>query len=219
MTETLPCLNCAELTAFDAANLDAVRAAFAQADSCLLQQGWRKSPEEGFSPGVVRVGRRVNSLLVFVELEDADIFTRATKMNQRMWELGDTLEFFLAPEESPGYVEFHVTPNNHRLQLRFPSTEAVRLAQAADSFDKYLLAGRVFYSHTWVEERRWCVYAEIPAVPVCGANQLLAGTRWRFSCSRYDFVRGRPEPIISSTSLHAEPDFHRREEWGVLNFI
>ena len=219
MTEALLQLTCAELAAFDAASLAAVRAAFAQADSCLMQQGWRKEPEEGFTPAVVRVGRRGNSLLVFVELEDVDIFTRATKMNQRMWELGDTLEIFLSPEESPDYVEFHVTPNNHRLQLRFPSTEALRAAQAAGSLDKFLLAGRVFHSHTWVEDGRWCVYAEIPAVPVCGANQLLPGTRWRFSFSRYDFSRESKEPVISSTSPHAKPDFHRREEWGILNFV
>jgi hypothetical protein len=219
MSKIPPQMTCGELAAFDPASLEAVRAAFARADLCSLQQGWRPEPEPDFAPATVRAGRRGNSLLVFVELEDADVFTRATKLNERMWELGDTLEIFLSPEKSPGYVEFHVTPNNQRLQLCFPDTEALRRAQATDAFDVFLLAGKVFYSHTWVVAQKWFVYAEIPAVPVCGANQPLAGTRWRFSFSRYDFTRGRIRPILSSTSPHAQPDFHRREEWGFLNFV
>lgn len=219
MTETLPHLTCAELPAFDAGKLDAVRAAFATADACLMQQGWRTEAEADFTPATVRAGRRGNSLLVFAELEDADIFTRATALNQRMWELGDTLEIFLAPARTGSYVEFHVTPNNQRLQLRFPSSEAVRQIQAAGLFEEFLLAGRVFHSHTWTEGRKWFVYAEIPAMPVCGTSQLSADARWRFSFSRYDYIRGRAEPIISSTSPHAKPDFHRREEWGVLQFV
>jgi hypothetical protein len=43
--------------------------------------------------------------------------------------------------------------------------------------------------------------------------------KWRFSFSRYDYIRGRQEPILSSTSPHAWPDFHQREEWGTLIFV
>jgi hypothetical protein len=43
--------------------------------------------------------------------------------------------------------------------------------------------------------------------------------KWRFSFSRYDYIRGRREPMISSTSPHARPGFHRREEWGTLIFV
>lgn len=215
---TPPHLVCRELPAFNADKLDAVRAAFASADSCAMGQAWQARPDADFTPATVRAGRRRNSLLVFAELEDADIFTSATKLNQRMWELGDTLEFFLSPENAPGYVEFHVTPNNQRLQLRFPSTEAQRRARQANAFDEFLLAGRAFFSQTWVEARNWFVYAEIPSAPVCGVNQPISGTRWKFSFSRYDYVRGRKGPIYSSTTPHAKLDYHRREEWGTLIF-
>jgi hypothetical protein len=215
---TPPRLVCRELPAFHPDKLETVRAAFASAERCALRQAWLSEPEKDFTPATVCVGRHRNSLLVFAELEDADIFTGAKKLNERMWELGDTLEIFLAEEHAASYVEFHVTPNNQRLQLRFPSTEALRQAQKANVFDPFLLAGRVFYSQTWVEQDRWFVYAEIPAVPVCGMNKPLAGTNWKFSFSRYDYVRGRKEPIYSSTSPHAKPDYHRREEWGTLSF-
>jgi hypothetical protein len=68
------------------------------------------------------------------------------------------------------------------------------------------------------EQGQWHVYAEIPAILVCGAAKLPADKPWRFSFSRYDYTQGRPEPVISSSSPHAQPDFHRREEWGTLSF-
>jgi len=168
----------------------------------------------------VRTGWRENSLRVLAELEDADIFTSATSHNQRMWELGDVLEIFLQPAGSPDYVELHVTPNNRRLQLRFPDTTTLRRAQARNFFDDLILSDGVFHSDTWTqpEKGRWYVHAEIPAALVCGNDGLPVEGEWRFSFSRYDYTRGRQEPVISSTSLHARPDFHRREEWGALFF-
>lgn len=221
MSKTLPQLNCRPVPAFNLDDLDAARAAFATAESCVMLQPWLAHPEPDFTPAVVRAGRRGGSFLVFAELEDADIFTRATAPNQRMWELGDVLEIFLQPENSPGYVEFHVTPNNLRLQLRFPDADSLRHAQAENCFEHLLLPDGVFASRTWMqpEKKSWFALAEIPAAVVCGADQPLAGTRWRFSFSRYDYIRGRPEPVLSSTSPHALPDFHRCEEWGTLLFV
>ena len=217
----LPQLECHELPAFSADKLDVVRAAFAQADGCVMRQAWLTEPEPDFSPATIRTGWRNDSFLVFAKLEDADIFTRATAHNQRMWELGDVLEIFLSPENSASYVEFHVTSNNMRLQLRFPDTATLRRAQAANQFDDLLLTDGVFHSHAWAEpeNKRWFVLAEIPTVAVCGTNQPLAGMKWRFSFSRYDYIRGRQKPILSSTSPHARPDFHRREDWGTLIFV
>ena len=214
-----PHLKCRQLPAFSADNFGAVHAAFQGADGEMLRQKWLAKPEKDFTPGLVRVGWRGHLLLVFAELEDADIFTRATADNQRMWELGDTFEMFLQPADSPGYTELHVTPNNLHLQLHFPDSQAASSARTKNSFDEFLLPGAVFQSRTWVEARKWSIYVEIPALAVYGTDKPLAGTQWRFSFSRYDFIRGRREPIISSTSRHTEPDFHRRQEWGTLDFI
>jgi len=221
MTEVLSQLSCCRLPAFDVDNLDAVRAAFAQADGCVMRQAWLAQPEPDFLPATVRTGWRADSLLVFAELEDVDIFCRATAHNQRMWELGDVLEIFLSPENSAAYVEFHVTPNNFRLQLRFPDSATLRQAQAENRFEHLLLPDGVFQSRVWArpENKRWFVLAEIPAAEVCSVTGALVGQKWRFSFSRYDGFRGRPEPVLSSTSPHPQPDFHRREVWGILNFV
>ena len=125
--KNLPSLTCRELPAYAADRLDEVRAAFEQAESCVMRQAWLAGPEKKFKPATVRVGWRGNSLRVFAELEDADIFSRANGHNERMWELGDVLEIFLQPAGLPRYVELHVTPNNRRLQLSIPDTATLRL--------------------------------------------------------------------------------------------
>jgi hypothetical protein len=213
-------IQCELLPPFERTNLESVQRAFQSAVPCLFRQAWLDQVAAGFSPGTMRMGRRENSLLVFAELTDTDIFNEATKPNQRTWELGDVIEIFLRPSENASYVEFHVTPNNQRLQLRYPNGSAAGRAQKTGRLEEFLIPGEAFYSMTWVESRkcRWHVLVEIPASAVCGSNAPVENTRWRFSFGRYDYTRGVAKPVISSTSSHALPDFHRQHEWDVLIF-
>ena len=137
-------IECPPLPDFGARDVEVVRAAFAGAEPCALGQAWCAELEPGFAPGQVRAGWRRDSLLVFAELTDHDVHSAATGINQRTWEFGDTFEMFLRPDGQEEYFEFHVTPNNYRLQLRFPSSEALRRAQAANAIDEFLLPGEVF---------------------------------------------------------------------------
>ena len=111
--------------------------------------------------------------------------------------------------------------SNHRLQLRIPRFETLRRAQTAGEFGAFHLPANSFHSRTWVqpEHQRWFVFAAVPARMVCGQAQLIPGSRWHFSFSRYDYRRGDAEPVISSTSPHPVANFHRQEEWGELTFV
>ena len=217
--ETYDCLT---LPAFAADDVHAVRAAFRSAIPIPLAQAWLDEPEPDFAPGVVRTGWRDDTLLVFAVLSDADIFTRAQQHNDRFWELGDTFEMFLQPQAGQGYVELHVTPNNLRLQLRFTAPPA----PDANVFDQALIKDELFRSRAWVNAiaREWCVYAEIPRSPLgwgpgsAGPGPSLAGSTWCVSFCRYDYTRGRARPVISSSSPHTEPRFHRPHEWSGLRF-
>lgn len=207
-------------TPIDETNLESVRTAFSAAPVLTLGQAWRAQPEPEFRPGTVRVGWRDETLFVFAELTDADIFSRATRLNEYTWELGDAFEIFLKPVEQNAYVEFHVTPNNQRLQLRFPDTAALRAAQRSGEFDQFLIGGQAIRSTAWVypDTNHWFALAAIPATTVWGTGRQMAGAAWRFSFSRYDYTRGREKPVVSSTSPHPEPDFHSQAEWGTLRF-
>ena len=209
-------IDCPRLPAFRPTDLEAVRAAFTDAPPIPLGQAWLEAPEPDFAPGTVRTGWRDDALVVLAELSDADIHTRASRHNDRFWELGDTFEMFLQRETGEPYIELHVTPDNLRLQLRFTDPPAPQPEADGGRFEAALIHANVFNSHTWVNhvEREWCVLAEIPAALVAG----LPGSSLRFSFSRYDYTRGRDRPVISSSSPHAEPRFHRQHEWGVLRF-
>lgn len=184
-----------------------------------LYQAWLAQPTPDFAPAIVRTGWRDDTLFVFARMTDEDIRTRVTADNQRFWELGDTFEIFLRPIEQASYVEFHVAPTNHRLQLRFADGEWTTRLPRVDPFATSLVPGQAFQSHAWARPGEWCVLAEIPGSSVCDSPGPLPGSSWAFSFSRYDETDGRDTPVISSTSPHAAPSFHRQHEWGLLRFV
>ena len=220
MSKITPQIVCRELPVFTTEKLEDVRHAFRHTTSCALQQAWMEQPEADFAPAIVRTGVRGETFLVFAELSDADIYSHATGLNQRAWELGDSFEIFLRPVEQDAYVEYQVTPNNQRLQLRYAHAAALDHARKTGSMEHALIPGEAFRSTVWLrpEAKQWFVLAEIPAKSVCDVVQPLKGNQWRFSFSRYDYTRGRQEPVISSTSPFTKADFHRQEEWGLLTF-
>lgn len=218
----MPTIDCRPLPRFASHDLATVRTAFAGATPVSLGQAWLAIPEKDFAPGIVRTGWRENSLLVFADLSDTDVFTQAKRHNDRFWELGDTFEMFLQPPGQEAYVELHVAPNNLRLQLRFAKPPSPR---DADPFGSALIHDQVFDSRTWVkpEKHGWCAFAEIPLLALIerqglGPAPVLSSSTWRFSFSRYDATRGREHPVISSSSPHSKPAFHRPDEWGHLHF-
>jgi hypothetical protein len=211
-----PTIDCQPLPVFEPDDLANVRAAFAGATPISLGQAWLAVPEPDFAPGIVRTGWREQSLLVFADLSDDNVFTLAKRHNDRFWELGDTFEMFLQPPGRQDYAELHVAPNNLRVQLRFAKPPSPR---DADPFAAALIHDQVFDSWTWIkpDRRGWCVFADIPAGALL-EHPALAASTWRFSFGRYDATPGREHPVISSSSRHTRPAFHRPHEWGELHF-
>ena len=115
-----PQLSCCPLPNFDADDWNAVDDAFASRDWCTLQQAWRDAPESGFQPARVRIGWLPDALWVDAHLTDLDILNAATGLNQSTCELGDIFEIFVLPAAQQIYHEFHITPENQQLQLRWP---------------------------------------------------------------------------------------------------
>lgn len=213
-------VECRRLPSFDPTQFDSVQNAFQDAEPLPFRQCWLASEQKEFVPGSVRIGWADEALLIFAELGDRDIFTHANGPNQRLWELGDVFEIFLQPAGQSSYVEFQVAPNNCRLQLRFPDAATVTAARAADDFKPFLLWSDDFYSATWVKpaEAKWFVFVKAPQSLVGEKPAPLAGQRWRFSFSRFDYTTGAAKPVGSSTSPHLGTEFHCQEEWGILQF-
>jgi hypothetical protein len=218
-----PRLTCRRLPSFQADRWDSIRTAFAQADVAALGQAWLPHPDPAFKPATVRTGWTGTDLAVLAEMDDDDIANRARRLNERTYELGDVFEIFLKPEGQDRYFEIHVTPENQKLQLRFPRPGAIREKPkdpAADPLAPFLFEDPLIRSLTLVEaaRARWSVLALVPLAFIHESGPVRPGTVWRFSFSRYDYTQGRPKPVISSTSPHAVADFHRTEDYGFLTF-
>jgi hypothetical protein len=213
-------MRCLPLPEFDARDFKLVREIFRLVERHPLGQAWLETEEHDFAPAFVRTGWRGNLLLVFAELIDFDVYNAATALNQPAWELGDTFEIFLQPVGHSAYVEFQVTPDNHRVQLRFANVGAAEEIRKSGSMESAFIPGEAFRSRTWIQPgaKCWYVYAELNAAELRDHAGSLQGRQWRVSFSRYDYTRNRNQPVISSTSPHAEPDFHRQEEWSILCF-
>jgi hypothetical protein len=215
-------LECRLLPAHDPADLTSVVKAFSRAPAVDMHQAWLPQEQAELRPSLVRVGRTADALLVLAELHDEDIHNRAAKLNEMTFLLGDAFEMFLRPERQPAYVEFHVTPDNVKLQLRFPDESAIfGPAEKRKPIESYMIRHEVFTSRVWVQpaQKRWLVLASIPAAAVYTQPVPLAGEAWRFSFSRYDYTRGAAQPVLSSTSPHVQCGFHRQQEWGTLRFV
>ncbi|MBW3635068.1 MAG: hypothetical protein KY445_01225 [Armatimonadetes bacterium] len=193
-------------------NWESVENAFADAATCELSQAWLEMPEAAFLPATARLGGRGDALWIYAILRDADIFNAATEPNQATWTTGDVFEIFLRPVGQNAYFELHVTPENQTLQLRFPDAQA---QSSGRPWSEFIVVPKLFSSRTLVEDGQWRVLVEIPIRNI--SENLDAGREWAFSLSRYDATRGEEKPVISSSSPHRVPRFHRQEEWRRLS--
>jgi hypothetical protein len=186
-----------------------LRSAFAGATRLELRQAWRGVPDEHFLPGTVSLAKTANSLLILADLRDLCLSTRAAANNERFWELGDTFEIFLRDPARAEYLELHVCPAGHRLQLRFPSAEAVASIRREKMDPLIHAVNEPLFTYSAVPTKEgWLVFAEIPFSNICPEpfDTLLV------SFGRYDYGEDGP-PVLSSTSPHPVLDFHRQEEW------
>jgi len=214
-------MQCAPLPRFDLEDWPTIHRLFEPLPAWKFQQAWLPMPQPELRPGVFKAGAWSDALVVHAELPDRDIFNPITEFNEVAYTKGDTFEMFLRPEGQKAYFEFHVTPGNQKLQLRFGSAEAFG-ALPRHTGDQVLVPCKVhqplFDSRTQVlvEQQKWHVVAAIPFASVVEGREGAGRDRWRFSASRYDYTRGRPNPVLSSTSPHSVCSFHRQEDWGTL---
>jgi hypothetical protein len=216
-----PQLACRHLSAFSIEDWDHSLTALRQAPACTLGQYWCSKPQKDFLPATVRTGWTDRALVVLAELEDSDIFNPVTEFNAMSFQSGDVFEMFLRPEEQSAYCEFHISPQNQRLQLRFPSSDALRKPRQEPGIPKdWMIYDRQIDSRVRIDaaHNRWWVLAALPVDMVADSKRVGPGSRWLFSFSRYDYTRGTPAPVLSSTSPHREVNFHRQQEWGTLLF-
>jgi len=177
-----------------------------------LRQAWKEETEAGFLPGFATLSLSGTDLHADVRFEDASIVAKSTGNNQRLWQLGDVMEFFFQAPEQEQYFEFHVAPNGHWLQLRLPREGFFRDNPGA-SLNELFLHEPAFSFDISVDNTGWRVLAKIPLEPLWGPSSSWLGGVCKFSVSRYDYTDGITAPVLSSTANHKALNYHRLEEW------
>lgn len=208
-----PCLVIPPVRAFAMDDWEAADAIMKTGAKIELGQPWLPQRQTEFKPCQVWLATCGDELLVYSELDDDQPANRATQWNDATWMTGDVLEFFFQAEGRPGYYEFHVTPENCRLQLFFPSREAflarrrhTHWAMAESRFDS---AARVNDART-----RWYVLMRVKLDLVLDGPRDDGSRRFKFLFSRYDYVPGNPAPVTSASAPLTRADFHNMGEWS-----
>jgi hypothetical protein len=182
--------------------------------------GWRAlgAVPGGASPaaGGARVTWTPEHLHVDAVFHGVAPHNRATSLNERTWELGDTFEFFLLLEDFHAYLEIQVTPENQRLQLRWPPDGLTRVRAKRKKIESFFVSDPNWViSRTLINRDEWCTHLAIPAVH-CGYRAFGAGQRFRAAVCRYHYPAGHTKPVLSTTAALSGQSFHQPRDWHEL---
>jgi hypothetical protein len=207
------CLTIPTVSAFDWEDWECAAQALSEGARLDFGQSWFAEPEPDFQPATVWLGIQDEYLIVYAVLRDNVPANRATSWNEPTWTTGDVLELFFQAEGRPGYYEFHVTPENQRLQLFFPSTAAF---QEKRGHRYWAVEESQFDSLARVnsEQDGWVMMMRIKLSLVLDEPRADGSRRFRFLFSRYDYQPGRAKPVTSATAPMNKPNFHNIPEWS-----
>jgi hypothetical protein len=213
----MPEYHCSKLNIFTG-TLKLIFAKYLKIENALpLRQFW-KSPKALPAERAWAWAGYDNKYLRFYTLaDDSDIFTKATANKQKLWQLGDTMEFFIKPDKNqPAYWEIHVAPNNVIMDILIPERDPYKAGRTP--FEQVAKADSHCRTKVQRMPNKWLVQLRIPW-KTFGLEQVpLKGTRWQFAVCRYNYWSDRKTPEYSSTAFLSKLDYHRFEEYHDLVF-
>lgn len=182
-----------------------------------LAQTWRDAPEPNFNPGWALLRWSGDGLDVTAIFLGRNQSNRARKLNDRTWELGDIFEFFLQADGCPRYVELHVTPENHRLQLLWPPGGLEEFRAGRARLEDFTVSDPAWVrSAVHMQPAHWAIWLHIPLARI-GLPTDQKPERLRACVCRYDLSHGAE--VLSSTAPLREPNYHRVGEWSRLRLL
>lgn len=182
-----------------------------------LRQNWlgpEQMPEEG---ACAYVGREGSALCFYIRLVDSLIYTEAERDNDRMWTLGDTVEFFIKPGvERNDYWELHVAPNDLIMDIYIPSRE--KFTQGEITWEEVVASCSGASKRVEVMDGSWAVELKVPWTAFGLEVAPPPGTVWQFAVCRYNYPGKLKDPEHSSTAPLTEAGFHTYENYTDLLF-
>jgi hypothetical protein len=183
-----------------------------------MGQAWLGEETKGFQAGTVSMAWQKDKMFFWALLPDREVFSSSTEDGQSLWSLGDVFEIFIRREESQKYLELHVSPNGHQLHLRWSVEGFQRMREGKARLQDFQGGSRDFAAQVFTLSRPagWGVLVQMPAGILPGGGPFQKGDKLSVSFSRYDAGAGGQPAILSSTSPHAKPSYHRWQEWRAV---
>ncbi len=174
-----------------------------------FSQSWLPEHEPDFHPGMVEISL-INGVFLQFEatLIQPRVRTNATAHQQRLWEQGDVVEFFIQKVGSPDYYEYQIAPNGMMLALHYPDQTAVAAVRSGKRKLEEYLSDLLPEGSASVTPDGWQASLMIP-LPHENLGNL------KLNCGRYDYSP-TTAPIVSSTSKLTKRDFHHLDEWTLF---
>ncbi|MDD5262800.1 MAG: hypothetical protein PHD76_13220 [Methylacidiphilales bacterium] len=194
-----------------------VDAAFDGVPGLDFRQAWRETPEARFRPAVARLAYHDRGLCVLAELEDIDVFNPVSGFNQPAFLEGDVVEVFVHSNVDR-YYEIHAAPNGALLQLKLPVgwQKMTPSPFKGNPWDD-AIASPVTRVMTRLTSNGWSAFLDIP-FELLNAHPK-SGSLWSFAICRYDYTKGWPDPVLSSSAALSKIDFHQITNWDQLVFV
>ena len=172
----------------------------------------RKNPRESGASFIFHDTHNINVISV---MEDNDVFSDAAPINDRTWEKGDVLEFFIQPPNSKSYFELHVAPNLATLQLAIP--DANDLKNGKYKFEDLFADTDAEFGADKIETNNFKGWWGLICIPAeKNGFQIKNGHFANFAACRYNYSRQREKPECSSSAPLSKLSFHSPEEWQKL---
>ena len=186
-----------------------------------LKQFWRGAEAMPTESGHAYVGAAEAGLCFYTYFQDSDVFSTATADNQKMWTLGDVVEFFIKPGlDQSEYWEIHVTPNDFILDIYIPVRGKMQSGEI--TWDALLAPESGATKRVEVGDDddgcHWAVELIIPWQAFDLTSRPVSGVIWPFAVCRYNYNQGLADPELSSTALLTIPSFHQYEDFTQLVF-
>jgi hypothetical protein len=162
-------------------------------------------------------------ILFAATMDDIDLYADVTERNGTTWN-NDVFELFFKPStERRDYYEFQINALNTPFETYLPSRGAGGFHRFAPLQKPLGLTSAVKLRGTLNNysdrDEGWSVEGRIPwSAFTASGGQPKPGDRWTFALCRYDYSIAYDEPDLSSTARLTQPNFHRFEDYGELQF-
>ncbi|HRR06988.1 MAG TPA: hypothetical protein P5105_06860, partial [Victivallales bacterium] len=140
----------------------------------------------------------VNINLISI-MEDSDVFSNAAPQNDRTWQKGDVLEFFIQPYGGDSYFELHIAPNLSTLQLKIPDAEDLKANKF--KFEDLFTDTDSEFGADIIELKDFKGWWGLISLPAEKNNiKLSSATFAKIAICRYNYIKECEKPECSSSA-------------------